>query len=220
MSPVASRMVAKEILPCRRNRTIRPATAARWSASCPGSKPSNSKCSPAASAVLSNRRANGSTPAKRSRSSFSRRAARTSWSRPPCSPPSGWPVGSTTSLIPAGVLLVDQPEPLQGEPRLVVVDGLAEREDRLGQPSGDHHGGAAAELLLHPLDHPVDFRGGAEQQPGLDALNGVLPDDRAGRAELHPGEPRRFREQRPGGDPDAGRDRTAQVCAAPGHRDV
>src|SRR5205085_6405181 len=110
------------------------------------------------------RRAKGSTPRARSRSSFWRRAATASASLPwasscsesaaslPASPSSG------DSFIADRVPLEDEPEPFEREPRLVVVHRGAVGDDELGQAAGGDDRGLP-ELLGDPFDHPVHHRG-------------------------------------------------------------
>src|SRR5439155_9129052 len=97
---------------------------------------------PAASASLSNRSANGSTPRARRRSSASRRAARTLSPRP---------VGS---LIRIGVAVEDDAQALECEPLVVVVDRVAIGHHDRGEPTGRDHGGRT-DLLLDSFDDAV-----------------------------------------------------------------
>src|SRR5919198_5309081 len=131
-------------------------------------------------------RAKGSIPVSRSRSRLSRRAART-WS-PREAPGSGigsalirgvrsptvldhGPLGASFPLELPRVAVEDQAQPLEGEPRLVVVDLRAERRDEPGPSSGGDDGGVASQLLLDPLDDPLDLRGFAEYQAGLHGVD-------------------------------------------------
>src|SRR6266545_6739021 len=177
-SPVRSRITTNARPPCRRISTIRPATERTASVSSPGARPSNSLRTPAASASLAKLRANGGTPRSRRRSRVSRPAATTRSNREPSV--------SGGSVIGAGVPFEDQAQALQREPRLVVVHAVAMRGDDRRHAAGDHHGGGAPQLLLHPFDHAVDLGRGPEHQAGLEGLHGVLPDDRTGGHDLHP----------------------------------
>src|SRR6266536_1466739 len=204
-SPDRSRITTKATPPRRRSITIRPATVRTWSVSWPRSRESNSRRTSAASASLAKFSAKGGTPRAFSRSSVSRRAA-TTLDRRPRSSSGSWPEGPVSWVVPdssgcssggsgirAGVPVEDQTEPLEREPRLVVVDPLAVRGDDLRQAAGDDDRGVAAQLLLHPLHDAVDLGGGAEHEPGLQRVDRVLSDDGLRRDDLDPGQARGLR---------------------------
>src|SRR5207247_3302692 len=149
-SPPASRSVAKVSAPWRRSSLIRPATRYRSSVSSPGPSESCLRRTSSREASGSNPRANGWMPRALSRSSFCLLAASVSARRPLDSSSDGSP-GS--SLIAGGVLLVDEAQPLQREPRLMVLDGLRPRADGVGAPAPVHDGYVAPELLRHLHDH-------------------------------------------------------------------
>src|SRR3989442_7408772 len=142
-----------ESFPCLRRRITRPATAARCPLSSPAWRSSNFAWRPAASASLSKRSAKGSIPLSRKRFRLSLRARRTSASRPLPSP--------SSSLILRRALLEDEPEPFQGQRGVVMVDAVARRNDHPRKAARCHHRRVAAQLLLHPFDHPVDLGGRA-----------------------------------------------------------
>src|SRR5215218_3648156 len=78
----------------------------------------------------------------------------------------------------ANVLLPDEPQAVQGQPRLGVLDRLGHRRDQVGQPAG-RDDGRVAQLLLDAVAHAVDQRGVAVDGPGLHGLDRGLADDRA-----------------------------------------
>src|SRR6266508_94580 len=73
-----------------------------------------------------------------------------------------------------GAAVEDEPQPVQGQPGVVVLDCLAGVEHRIGQPAGGHHGGVAAELGHGAPDQSVDLAGEPEHDAGLQALDRVL----------------------------------------------
>src|SRR6266536_5421824 len=231
-SPDRSRITTKATPPRRRSITIRPATVRTWSVSWPRSRESNSRRTSAASASLAKFSAKGGTPRAFSRSSVSRRAA-TTLDRRPRSSSGSWPEGPVSWVVPdssgcssggsgirAGVPVEDQTEPLEREPRLVVVDPLAVRGDDLRQAAGDDDRGVAAQLLLHPLHDAVDLGGGAEHEPGLQRVDRVLSDDGLRRDDLDPGQARGLRDEPLRRHGDARRNRPAEVLALLAHRVV
>src|SRR5215218_5852519 len=125
--------------------------------------------------------------------------------------------GTTAPLLeppgPPGISIPDDPQAVEGQPGLVVLDRLAGVQDGPGQAAGGEHGGRAAELGHHAADDPVDLAGEAPDGPGLEALHGVLADHRAGRHQLHPAQLGGPLDQGVHGDLDAGGDGRAQVLA-------
>src|SRR5260370_31603832 len=65
--------------------------------------------------------------------------------------------GIANPPVDSGIALEDQPEAVEGEPRLVVLDGRRQRGDQLCQAArGDH--GALAELILETPAQTLDLR--------------------------------------------------------------
>lgn len=79
----------------------------------------------------------------------------------------------------SAVALVDQPQAVQRQVRLVVVEGLADLEHQLGQASGGQDDRLPAELVGDAANEPVHLAGEAVEQPRLQRLRGRLADDRA-----------------------------------------
>ena len=87
---------------------------------------------------------------------------------------------------------------LEGEVRVDVGDGLAQRRHERGEPAGRHHGRLGTELAHDAPHEAVDHRRLTQQQPRLHARARVRADDLRGRLEVDLREPRRLREQRLG----------------------
>src|SRR5215211_9008392 len=122
-------------------------------------------------------------------------------------------LGSRSAIASVQVPVPDDPEPVEGEPGLVVLDGLAGLQHRPGQPAGGDHGRGAAQLGHHAPDDPVDLPGEAPDGTGLEALDGVLADHRPGCHQLDPAQLGGPLDQGVHGDLDAGGDGRAQVLA-------
>ena len=95
----------------------------------------------------------------------------------------------------------------------VIVRALVDHDRR--QSTGGDHRGDRAELLDHPPDHPVDLAGEAIDHAGLQALHGVLADDRAGPGRLDLAQLGGAGGKRVNRDLDARRERAAEELAAP-----
>src|SRR3990170_5707898 len=191
MSPVPSRNTRNTSLPKLRLSTTRPATETWSSVTVSGGRSEWRSRSSAAWAVGSKVRANGSTPRARRRSRLSRRAFRTSRSRPPASSASPDAGSREVSLmVGADVALEDQAQTLEREPLVVVVDGLAERNEQRREPARGDDLRVDLELLADPTDHAVGLGRRSVDEGRLDGLDRVLPDDRARGVELHLWQPR------------------------------
>src|SRR5215207_7922739 len=94
--------------------------------------------------------------------------------------------GSRSAMLGWVVAVPDDAQPMEGQPRLVALDGLAGLQHRPGQAAGGDHGGVAAQLGHHAADEAVDLAGEAPDGPGLEALHGVLADHRARPDQLDP----------------------------------
>src|SRR5215218_724696 len=126
------------------------------------------------------------------------------------------PREATASLLePPGppIAVPDDPQAMEGEPGLVVLDGLAGVQHRPGQAAGGDHGDVAAQLGHHAADDAVDLAGEAPDGPRLEALQGVLADHRARRGQLDPAQLGGPLDQGVHGDLDARGDGRAQVLA-------
>src|SRR6266508_4005044 len=90
------------------------------------------------------------------------------------------PPGPPGRLVP----VPDDPQAVQGEPGVVTLDALAGVQHGAGQAAGGDHRRLPAELGRHAPDDPVDLAGEPPDGAGLEALDGVLADHRAGRHQL------------------------------------
>src|SRR5215207_7820397 len=122
-------------------------------------------------------------------------------------------LGSRSAMLGWVVAVPDDAQPMEGQPRLVALDGLAGLQHRPGQAAGGDHGGVAAQLGHHAADEAVDLAGEAPDGPGLEALHGVLADHRARPDQLDPAQLSGPLDQGVHGDLDAGGDGRAQVLA-------
>src|SRR5918999_3276842 len=206
MSPLPSRSVRNFSFPMSRFRTTRPATATvspslrsggRLAKRSRSAEVATGWSTPSASRRLI---ANALSP---SRSKDPRRARRTSSSRdrPPTSP---------CSVI--HVLPVNQPEALQCQEGLMMVDRPAVRDHHRGKPSrGDRR--RAAQLVPDPIDDAVDLAGRPEHKSRLDRLHRVLPDHRRRSLQLDAGEAGGTLHQRGRRDLQAGGDHPTEELA-------
>src|SRR3569833_1435810 len=236
MSPLPSRIVAKQSLPVLRASMTRPVTPTLVPVDVPGSRPGWSARTCPIVGVRGKPSGYGSTPLSRSRSTLSRRM-RNSSGRSSCdsftngtaTAPSHALANAFTchrlgSVITRGaavllrrdadVALVDQAQADQSQPRLVRVDGAGLVQDEGGQAAGGHHGDlfrVVGQLLRHPLDHAVHLAGEAEDDARLQRLDRALADDVAGPYELDLVQLRTALGQRVDRDLDARGDRAADV---------
>src|SRR5262245_53463143 len=228
-SPLPSRTFAKINLPCVRFNNTRPATRTTSSVDEPASMRS-SQCSRTSRSecVRSNRTGYGSSPRARISSTFASRAlnsssttapslryalrrgsaasARSLW-LPRCATPYG-----VAPLRPHGHLAIpieDDPQPVQREPRFVMLHGTRVGDDRLGQSAGGDHL-ARSELGDEAVDEAVDLRAEAVDHARLDRLRRRLPDDVLRLHELDPAQSGGAPEER--GHPELGArgDRTTE----------
>ena len=90
------------------------------------------------------------------------------------------------------VPMVDGAQPIEGQPRLVVVDGGRSAQDHRRQAPRGHHRGRA-DLLFQLGAHPLDKGAVAVEDAGLELLDGVLAQNAARRRDLDPGQHGRSR---------------------------
>src|SRR5262249_41139041 len=110
------------------------------------------------------------------------------------------------------VPLEHDPKPVEGEPRLIVLDRARERQDEVGEASGGDDG-AVTELGSEPIDERVDLAREAVDGTRLHRLHRRLADHVLRRDELDPTQGGGALEQRVPPDLDAGEDRAAEVLA-------
>src|SRR5438309_10824901 len=98
--------------------------------------------------------------------------------------------GSTgvSSLIESTVALVHDPQTVERQPGLLVLDGRRQGGDQRRQPAGGHHR-ALPQLVDEAPHEVVDLAGEAVDGARLDRLHRRLADDIAGRDQLHLAEP-------------------------------
>ena len=113
------------------------------------------------------------------------------------------------------VLLEDEAQAVEREPRLVLGDGPRVRRDDRGQPAGGDDRGLA-DLVDHAVGDAVDLGGEAVERAGLDRLDGVLADDVAGLDQLDLAQRGGPGEEGVEADVDAGEDGAAEVLALGG----
>src|SRR5690349_5205980 len=121
----------------------------------------------------------------------------------------GWPPAFSA------VALMDQPQSLQGQQVVDLVDRLGEGDDRRGVAAGGEQP-RIRQFLFDPADDPVDQAGEAEDEARVDRRLGRAA-DRFGRLfEIQPGDPRRAIDQGAERGREAGADRAAEVLALGG----
>src|SRR5947207_1130753 len=120
--------------------------------------------------------------------------------------------GVSSSLIGSrsSVPFVHDPQTVERQPGLLVLDGGRERGDEGGQPAGGHHG-AFAQLVDEAPHEVVDLAGEAVDGARLDRLHRRLADDVAGRDELDLAQPGGPAEEGVHRHLDAGDDGAAEV---------
>ena len=114
------------------------------------------------------------------------------------------PVGDlgVVSLTASHVALEDDAQPVQGQPRLVVLDRVRVRGDERAEAAGGHDGGRP-ELLLEAPAQPVDLAGEPVDDARLDRLDRRPADHAAGLDQLDPAQGGGLAEERLEGDLDA-----------------
>ena len=93
-----------------------------------------------------------------------------------------------------------------GKSPMVVGPGL--KTHKLGHPPGGHHSGEAAQLLLHPVQHPVQHGGGAVHDAAAHTVHSVFADDLFGLVQTDTGQVERS-PLRPASPPTASRPPTS-----------
>src|SRR3989441_1242812 len=96
-------------------------------------------------------------------------------------------MGTRLALVP----VPDEPQPREREEVVYLVDLLAERRDRRGEPPGCDGGRLVAQLVADAAHDAVDAAGEAVHHAGPDSREGVAADRRLGLAQLHLRELRR-----------------------------
>ena len=87
--------------------------------------------------------------------------------------------GLARALRPRPVALVDDPQALERQQVVDVVDRRREGHDVLGQAAGGDRRGVRAELAAQAADDAVDLPGEAEDDPGADRVDRAFADQRA-----------------------------------------
>src|SRR4051812_1364624 len=157
------------------------------------------------------RRRRGGTKSTPTTSSAQGRSSTNCATRVPNSPP--MPVMRMRfALTDLPVPLEDDPQTVEGQPRLVVLHGPRVRQERLGQAAG-RDDFTVAELGNEPVDEPVDLGAEAVDHAGLDRFGRRLPDDVLRFYELHTAQARGLAEERIERDFDPGKNRAAEIFA-------
>ena len=128
------------------------------------------------------------------------------------------PSASHPGRLSGGVALEDQPQADQGQPRLVGVDDADLVDDQRGEAAGgddgDRLGVAGRQLRGHPPGDALDLAGEAEDDAGLQRLDGVLADHPLRPGQFHLEQLRGPPGQRVHRDLDARGERPADELAA------
>ena len=112
---------------------------------------------------------------------------------------------------------MDQPQALQGQQVVDLVDRLGEGDDGRGVAAGGEQP-RVRQLLFDPADDAVDQPGEAEDEAGVDRRAGRAADRLLRLFEFDPGDPGGAVDQRGQRELEAGADRAAEVLAVGGDR--